>query len=834
MSRLPANALRFLLLIYGVGLACVLTVCLFPVFHAPLVPWEMALFSLLAVLAGGKKVLVIPNKAPENGVALSWDFALTVAATLRFGPAAGVLMACIGSLASCLYPRRQPVYQIAFNLALAATETWAAGLVFLWLNGDTLTLRPVHTIPAMLAFCFISYLINSGGVAGIVALCTGQKAGELWRETFLWAFPSNLAGASASTLAFWVFRADFGLALLLIAPVIYLISQWYTVYTARMHEHERYAEEKQKHIEALEVSQTNLSDLYLATIQSLALAIDAKDQYTHQHILRVQRYAEATALKMGLTGDALEGLKTGALLHDIGKLGIPEYVLLKPGRLTEEEFAKVKKHPEIGAAILAPVDFPWPVLPVVKSHHEKWDGTGYPEGLKGENIPLTARILAVGDVYDALTSSRSYRVAWSHERAVAEIRRSSGSHFDPQVVEAFLDIVDAVAAEVIPEEQLRFASPPPVPATATTRANEARRDIQRAASELGALYEVAQTLSDSLGVDETLGILARKLVALLPGTACLFLLQDEEGASLRVRAAAGVNQDFFAAAHTASTDSRSWEAAQDRRSYRGAYDGRDLLLGGAPGVDWEPLEAALIVPIVHGDDVLGTLNLYDRQPGVFGAHEQRLLEKIAERAASALGNILLFDRTRSDAVTDSLTGLYNARYMTKTVEERCLRRRDRQRRNDPFSLLYLDLDSFKPINDNFGHQKGDQVLQDLALLFQSLVRENDVVARYGGDEFVILVGGGPEEAKAMTRRLQDAVRQYDPGLHHPRLGSLRLGVSIGYGCFPQDGWGWATLVAAADRRMYEDKLESKLGALVGKEESTEPSPATPSPLIAPH
>ena len=191
MSRLPANALRFLLLIYGVGLACVLTVCLFPVFHAPLVPWEMALFSLLAVLAGGKKVLVIPNKTPENGVALSWDFALTVAATLRFGPAAGVLMACIGSLASCLYPRRQPVYQIAFNLALAATETWAAGLVFLWLNGDTLTLRPVHTIPAMLAFCFISYLINSGGVAGIVALCTGQKAGELWRETFLWGVPEQ-------------------------------------------------------------------------------------------------------------------------------------------------------------------------------------------------------------------------------------------------------------------------------------------------------------------------------------------------------------------------------------------------------------------------------------------------------------------------------------------------------------------------------------------------------------------------------------------------------------------------------------------------------------------
>ena len=136
---------------------------------------------------------------------------------------------------------------------------------------------------------------------------------------------------------------------------------------------------------------------------------------------------------MGLDGDELEGLNTGALLHDIGKLGVPEYVLLKPGRLTDEEFAKIKKHPEIGAAILDPVEFPWPVLPVVKYHHEKWDGTGYPEGLEGEDIPLTARILAVADVYDALTSNRSYRNAWTHERALDVIqRRTPGTHFDPR------------------------------------------------------------------------------------------------------------------------------------------------------------------------------------------------------------------------------------------------------------------------------------------------------------------------------------------------------------------------------------------------------------------
>ena len=220
------------------------------------------------------------------------------------------------------------------------------------------------------------------GVAVIIALCTAQKPFGLWRSTFLWTAPSYFAGACISAIALLTFGDHVGGALLLVSPIAYLIYQSYAITTARAQM------EKQQHIEELQENQAHLADLYLATIKSLALAIDAKDQYTHQHILRVQRYAVATAKQMGLSGNDLEGVNTGALLHDIGKLGVPEYVLLKPGRLTEEEFAKIKKHPEIGAAILDPVEFPWPVLPVVKYHHEKWDGTGYPEGLeRGRHSP---------------------------------------------------------------------------------------------------------------------------------------------------------------------------------------------------------------------------------------------------------------------------------------------------------------------------------------------------------------------------------------------------------------------------------------------------------------
>ncbi len=572
-------------------------------------------------------------------------------------------------------------------------------------------------------------------------------------------------------------------------------------------------EEKQQHIEELQLGQEHLAELYLATIKSLALAIDAKDQYTHQHILRVQHYAVATARHMGVTGIEMEAINTGALLHDIGKLGVPEYVLLKPGRLTDDEFAKIKKHPEIGAAILDPVEFPWPVLPVVRSHHEKWDGTGYPDGLKGEDIPRTARILAVADVYDALTSSRSYRQAWTHERACEVIKKDRGTHFDPVIADAFLEVIGEVV-----EEMARAGDGPLVVADASAKASaspadQAARAIHRASSELWALYEVVQTLSSSLGLQETLDILSRKIEAILPGTAALFLLRDDaaesvkSGEQMSVRAAVGINREYFTGARTLGPAGTSLQVTASRTTYLGEYDSDDLLLTSSQCAQWIALQTALIVPIVHQGEVLGTINLYHPHREAFSAHDKQLLETIAERAALALYNGLLFDRTRSHAFTDPLTGLYNLRHITQHVEERC-------QEGQPFALLCLDLDSFKPINDNFGHQKGDQVLRDLSALFLAHVRDGDVVARYGGDEFLVyLHGGGLAEANRLAEQIQQAVEAYEPGLLHPRLGALHLGISIGCGCFPADGEDFTSLIAAADSHMYREKTERKLGKL---------------------
>ena len=642
MRSLPRKAQLYLLGIYIVGIAAALRAAVDIVALPKTGRWELAVFVGLALLAGGKKIVLMRHKTQEDTGSMSLGFAITFAAMLHFGPGAGALVAVVSCLSSGLYPKRQALYQLAFNVGLGATEGWLAGVIFLWLNGGTLHMRPIETFIAVIGASLTNFVINTGGVAIIIALCSDQNPLKLWKETFLWVAPSYFAGACVSTLALVLFGQHIVPILLFVSPVAYLTYSSYQTYLGRQ-------EEKQQHIEELQLNQAHLADLYLATIKSLALAIDAKDQYTHQHILRVQRYAVAIAVHMGLTGAELEGVNTGALLHDIGKLGVPEYVLLKPGRLTDEEFAKIKKHPEIGAAILDPVEFPWPVLPVVKYHHEKWDGTGYPEGLAGENIPRTARILAVADVYDALTSSRSYRTAWTHEKALAVIKKDAGTHFDPIVVDAFVEIIDGVVQEMAAQGEGPLVPIQSKTENPKTKMEGAARDIQRASSELWALYEVAQTLSSSLGLQETIDILARKLEAIFPGGACVFLLKDEGQEILSARAAVGLNHEFLTGSHTLGAYCKSLQVANSRVTYMGEYDQDDLLLTSSQAAQWVTFHTAMIVSIVHQGEVLGTINLYSPDEDAFSVHDRQLLETIAERAAMALYNGLLFDRTRGHA-----------------------------------------------------------------------------------------------------------------------------------------------------------------------------------------
>src|SRR5438067_3399314 len=277
------------------------------------------------------------------------------------------------------------------------------------------------------------FLCNTLLVATVIGLSTKQSIATVWNQNFLWSAPSYFVGALAAAGAGAVIdRGGYWMASLAAAPP-YLIYRTYRVYMRRI-------QDQQRHV-------AQMSDVHLATVEALALAIDAKDQTAQSHIRRVQVYATGLARALGMTSNELQGVKTAALLHDIGKLAVPEHILSKPGPLTQEEFQKIRIHPEVGAEIISGVPFPYPVAPLILSHHERWDGKGYPAGLKSEEIPLGARILSVVDYFDALMSERPYHKAMSFDAAIGLLRQESGKALDPRVVQTFIDMYPALQAE---------------------------------------------------------------------------------------------------------------------------------------------------------------------------------------------------------------------------------------------------------------------------------------------------------------------------------------------------------------------------------------------------
>jgi diguanylate cyclase (GGDEF)-like protein/putative nucleotidyltransferase with HDIG domain len=552
-----------------------------------------------------------------------------------------------------------------------------------------------------------------------------------------------------------------------------------------------------------------MGELHLATIEALALAIDAKDQTTHNHVARVEVYASALARTLGMAGADLEALKTAALLHDIGKLGVPEHILAKPGPLTPEEFQKVRMHPQIGADILGTVPFPYPVAPLVLAHHERWDGRGYPAGLKGEEIPLGARILCLVDYFDALTSDRPYHKPLPIDQASELIKSEAGKALDPKAVETFLRILPDVRPQIESKVVGRPRLPLPIsasegaPISGTPRAVTPRgsvfEDIAVAHREIYALYEMAQTMGTTLGVTETMTRIATNLSRVVPFAACSLFLYSEEDDTVQCRFASGTDAELFEPLVMKGGQGLSGWVARNRRAIVNGRPSADLHAAGS--LDTTTLESALVSPLVSGNTVIGTLAVYHPAESFYHDDHRRLLDRVCEQASAVIRNALVFDQTHEASLTDALTGLPNTRFMFRHLTRELARS---QRLGAEVSLLVLDLNGFKEINDTYGHHLGDRALREVADVLRATIRPYDVCARYAGDEFVIVLAGcNHEEAEAKRRELQEGVERivFEPV---PDV-VVPLSISAGAAVFPHDGDSYESLLAAADRRMYGHK-----------------------------
>jgi putative nucleotidyltransferase with HDIG domain len=378
-------------------------------------------YCAIALLASGMKVTL-----PAVSGTMSMNFLFVLIGISEFSLSETLVMGCLGILVQSVFhaKNRLRAVQVIFNVASMACSIQASYDIYhaSFLEGGALA-TPLKLLLAAATF----FVTNTLSIATVIALTEKKRPWNVWRESYLWSFPNYLVGAAvawivnaASTLLGWQTS-------LLLLPVLYLIYRSHSQYVNRLEDEKQRAEQQRMHAE-------EVTALHRRTIEVLALAIEAKDQTTHDHLERVEVYAVAVGLELGLDEGELEALRASALLHDIGKLAVPEYIISKPGKLTPEEFEKMKTHTVVGAEIVEQIRFPYPVAPIVRSHHEKWDGTGYPDGLSGEQIPVGARILSAVDCLDALASDRQYRRALPLPEAIKIVESEAGKAFDPRVV----------------------------------------------------------------------------------------------------------------------------------------------------------------------------------------------------------------------------------------------------------------------------------------------------------------------------------------------------------------------------------------------------------------
>src|SRR6266853_2066123 len=401
--------------------------------HIQSIEQQWYLLAALTLVSGSATV-----KLPSVPASISVSETFVFASVLLLGSAAGtVTVALDGLVISFWMAKRRPEwYRALFNMTAPAVSILVASqLLFRAFNVEPLIRQPA-TVNSLLAplimFTFVYFGLNSGLITIAVAFETGLPPYIIWRDNFRWVSLNYFCGASVALLLV-VYTRDVDLRFIgVIVPLLFVL--YFTFKTSMQR-----VEDANSHVE-------QVNRLYLSTIETLAMAIDAKDQITHGHIRRVQTYAIGLAKHLGVADEKLiKAIEAAALLHDMGKLAVPEYILNKPGKLTEAEFEKMKLHASVGADILSAIDFPYPVVPIVRHHHENWDGTGYPAGLSGTDIPIGARILAVVDCFDALTSDRPYRPRLSDDEALSILTERRGSMYDPLIVDTFVSVQKQIA-----------------------------------------------------------------------------------------------------------------------------------------------------------------------------------------------------------------------------------------------------------------------------------------------------------------------------------------------------------------------------------------------------
>jgi len=774
-------------------------------------------YLAIAVFASSLKV-----RLPGIDGTMSVNFLFILLGVLELSLPETLLIGCSAALVQCVWRTNQSTSpaKIAFNVFSNMAN--AIALAYFAYHRFILLTENRATLIMLVLASLIYFLANTLPVSVIIALTEGKSARKVWSECYFWSFPFYLVGAAVIGLVGFVNRHAGWQTSLMILPVVYWVYRSYRMYLGRLEDEKKHVEIEKRHVE-------DIASLHMRTIEALALAIDAKDHTTHKHLHRVRIYASEIAKELGLSSKELEALRAAALLHDIGKLAVPEHIINKPGRLTPEEFEKLKIHPIVGAEILERVAFPYPVAPIVRAHHERWDGTGYPEGLKGEDIPIGARILAAVDCLDALATDRQYRRALPLDDAMTQVVQMSGTSFDPKVVDVlkrrFIEL-----EQIAQSQSMSMTSPglstnvrierglEPAAGFEHSEAGSAGSSesdflssIASARQEAQTLFEVSQDLGNSLSLGETLSVLSMRLRKVIPyDSIAVFVCRHGR---LVPELVSGENFRLLSSLRIPLGEGLCGWVAENRKP----------LINGNPQVEpgyakeferATPLQSAIAVPLEGLNGVVGVLAMYHRECDAFTADHLRILLAVSSKVAVSVENALKYQQAENSATTDYLTGLPNARSLFVHLAQELARCR---RTGTSLAVMVCDLDGFKQINDRYGHLEGDRLLKTFAGDLKEACREYDYVARMGGDEFVLIATGmKPNAATEKANRLNQLAIAAGKRV----CGKNIISLSVGTAFCPEDGVDAERLLAEADRKMYTMKqvhhaLAEEMDGLLG-------------------
>ncbi len=796
--------------IYWLALLCIgLPIILWAIYGIfSLSIFQLALFgacTTIVVVAG-----LFPVRIPGTATGITTGDALVFLGLIYAGTPVAVCLGTLNSLSCSFRLTKQLTGQIS-SATISAISIFGAGLSFygaLRLAGesavtalDTQPVRVQSLMTALSVAALVYFLLNNFLITLLVTLRNKQSFISNFIGDFIGMSGGILAGAFAAGIIYVSIQHNNWVLSLLSLPIIVLPHLAYRIYFQQIEDKTREATQAQR--------------LYMSAIEALSNAIDAREQLTPGHVRRVQIYAVETAKLLDLPFEQIKSLELAALLHGVGKLAVPDYILNKPSTLTQSEKERVKLHPIIGAEIVKSVNFPFPVADAVKHYNESWDGYGYPDGLRGEETPIAARILGIADAYDTMREERPFRAIASRDEARRMLLAGAGTRFDPRIVDIFLRHLGDFEAKItlagLPIEGLRASEVGDSSGTMPHYLEQIRRTNQ----EVFALYELARISSASLDLNELLLFLGKKVQELVPCETCVIYLYDAAAGVARAAYATGKNADFFNDREVRIGEGVIGFALKNGKSVSSVNPALDLA-DDYSMISRDYLTMAAL-PLKIGERLVGALTVYSSKILGYDEEHLRLLETTSHVAAEAVVRTLQHAESETLALTDALTGLPNARSMQLQFEKEVSRSK---RTSRPFYFIMFDLDDFKLVNDTFGHKVGDEMLCQIADVLRGQLRDYDFLARYAGDEFVALV---PEVSSEGIQELCHRIEQIVLDFRLPVDGqrAARVGISIGAAEYPAHGVMLDQIMVAADQNMYTAKASHKQqsGALVLPEEA---------------